>query len=283
MTKILKCLVVLMAVIVTFGSLSCEASKRTVAILPVENKSNENTYDVSAVMMEQLTASLHNSGSYNVVERAELGQIMKEGGFQHSGAVDTSTAIELGQLAGAKYSLITTITMLNVDENPKYKYTPNIKIVKNAVNRYRAKIAMTVRLIDNETSKDTMVSSIEASGTADETKIAVHEACVEAAKKVLKDIQKYNPFTARVLKIEGKDKDKKLYIDQGFDAGIRVGETLEIVREGSPIIKNGKVVDMTHIFIGKAKIIEVAADYSICKVIESTELVKVNDILKRAK
>ena len=203
MTKILKCLVVLMAVIVTFGSLSCEASRRTVAILPVENKSNENTYDLSTIMAEQLTVSLHNSGSYNVVERTELGQIMKEGGFQHSGAVDTSTAIELGQLAGAKYSLITTITMLNVDENPKYKYTPNIKIVKNAVNRYRAKIAMTVRLIDNETGKDTMVSSIEASGTGDETKIAVHEACVEAAKKVLKDIQKYNPFTAKVIKIEG--------------------------------------------------------------------------------
>ena len=279
MTKILKCLVVLMAVIVTFGSLSCEASRRTVAILPVENKSNENTYDLSTIMAEQLTVSLHNSGSYNVVERTELGQIMKEGGFQHSGAVDTSTAIELGQLAGAKYSLITTITMLNVDENPKYKYTPNIKIVKNAVNRYRAKIAMTVRLIDNETGKDTMVSSIEVSGTADETKIAVHEACVEAAKKVLKDIQKYNPFTAKVIKIEGK----KLYIDQGFDAGIRVGETLEIVREGSPIIKNGKVVDMTHISIGKAKITEVTADYSICKVIEATETIKVNDILKRAK
>ena len=101
MAKILKCLVVLMAVIVIFGSLSCEASRRTVAILPVENKSNENTYDLSTIMAEQLTVSLHNSGSYNVVERAELGQIMKEGGFQHSGAVDTSTAIELGQLAGA--------------------------------------------------------------------------------------------------------------------------------------------------------------------------------------
>lgn len=279
MTKILKCLFILIAAIITIGSLSCEASKRTVAILPVENKSNENTYDISAVMLEQLTVSLHNSGSYNVVERAELGQIMKEGGFQHSGAVDTGTAIELGQLAGAKYSLITTITMLNVDENPKYKYTPNIKIVKNAVNRYRAKIAMTSRLIDNETGKDIMVSAIEASGTADDTKIAVYEACVEAAKKVLKDIQKYNPFTARVLKIEGKT----LYIDQGFDAGIRVGETLEIVREGSPIIKNGKIVDMTHISIGKAKITEVTADYSICKVIEATESIKVNDILKRAK
>ena len=274
MTKILKCLVVLLAVIVTIGSLSCEASKRTVAILPVDNK-----YDISSIMMEQLTVSLHNSGSYTVVERSELGQIMKEGGFQHSGAVDTNTAIELGQLAGAKYSLISTITMVKVDENPKYKYTPNIKIVKKAVDKYKSRVAMTFRLIDNETGKDIIVNSIDASRTADDEQTALHDTCVEAANKVLQDIQKYHPFTARILEVQGNI----LYIDQGLDAGIRVGETFEIAREGNPIIKNGMIVAMTHISIGKAKITEVNSEYSICKVLSSTEEVKKNDILKRAK
>ena len=279
MTKILKCLVVLIAVVVTIGSLSCEASKRTVAILPVDNKSDESRSDISSIMMEQLTVSLHNSGSYTVVERSELGQIMKEGGFQHSGAVDTNTAIELGQLAGAKYSLISTITMVKVDENPKYKYTPNIKIVKKAVDKYKARMAMTFRLIDNETGKDIIVSSIDASKTADDEQTALHDACVEAANKVLQDIQKYHPFTARILEVQGDI----LYIDQGLDAGIRIGETFEIAREGNPIIKNGMIVAMTHISIGKAKITEVNSEYSICKVVTSTEVVKKNDILKRAK
>ena len=279
MIKILKCLVVLIAVIVTIGSTSCEASKRTVAILPVENKSDENNYDISSIIIEQLTVSLHNSGSYTVVERSELGQIMKEGGFQHSGAVDANTAIELGQLAGAKYSLISTITMVKVDENPKYKYTPNIKIVKKAVDKYKARVVMTFRLIDNETGKDIIVSSIDASETADDQKTALHDVCVEASNKVLQDIQKYHPFTARILEVQGDI----LYIDQGIDAGIRVGETFEIAREGNPIIKNGTIVAMTHISIGKAKITEVNAEYAICKVVSSTEAVKKNDILKRTK
>ena len=280
MSKMLKCLIVLMAVLVAVGSISCEASKRTVAILPVENTANNsNDYDISSIMMEQLAVSLHNSGSYTVVERSELGQIMKEGGFQHSGAVDTSTAIELGQLAGAKYSLITKITMVKVDENPKYKYTPNIKFVKKAVDKYKARIAMTFRLIDNETGKDIIVSSIDASETADDQQTALHDTCVDASKKVLQDIQKFHPFTARILEVQGD----VLYIDQGLDAGIRVGEIFDIVREGNPIIKNDVIVAMTQIPIGKAKITEVNAEYSICKVVTSTEAVKKNDILKRSK
>ena len=278
MSKILKFLIVLTALLLTIGSTFCEASKRTVAILPVENAFDaSDRYNISSILAEQLTVALHNSGTYTVVERTELGQIMKEGGFQHSGAVDTSTAVELGQLVGANYSLITKITNVKVDENPKYKYTPNIKLVKKAVDKYKARVAMTFRLIDNETGKDIIVSSIDASETADDQQTALHDACVEAAKKVLQDIQKYHPFTARILEVQGD----VLYIDQGLDAGIRVGETFEIAREGSPIIKNGVIVAMTHISIGKAKITEVNAEYSVCKVITYTEKVKKNDILKR--
>ena len=280
MSKILKCLIVLMAILVTIGSVSCEASKHTVAILPVDAASNDaKNYDISSIMMEQLTVSLHNSGSYTVVERSELGQIMKEGGFQQTGAVDTSTAIELGQLAGAKYSLLTKITMVKIDENPKYKYTPNIKFVKKAIDKYKARIAMTFRLIDNKTGKDIIVSSIDASETADDQQTALHDTCVDAAKKVLQDIQKFHPFTARILEVQGD----VLYIDQGLEAGIRVGEVFDIAREGNPIIKNGEIVAMTHIPLGKAKITEVNAEYSICKVVTSTESIKKDDILKRSK
>lgn len=280
MSKILKYLIALIVVFVTVGAVACEASKRTVAVLPVENKSNVTIdYDISSIMTEQLTVSLHNSGTYTVVERSELGQILKEGGFQHSGAVDTSTAIELGQLAGAKYSLITTITMVKVSENPKYKYTPNIKIVKKSVDKYKGRIALTFRLIDNESGKDIIVNSVDATETADDEQTALHDTCVEAAQKVLEEIQKHHPFTAKVLEVQGD----VLYIDQGLGAGIRVGEVFEIAREDRPIIKDDVIVAMTQITIGKAKVTEVNDSYSVCKVLSTNEEVKKNDILKRAK
>ena len=278
MSKLLKCLTLLFVVIVSIGSINCEASKRTVAILPVDVENNSYNYDIASIMAEQLAVSLHNSGSYTVVERSELGQIMKEGGFQYSGAVDASTAVELGQLAGAKYSLIGKVTNIKVDENPKYKYTPNIKFVKKAVAKYKARLVMTFHLIDNETGKNIIVSNVDASNTADDEKTALHDTCIEATKKVMQDIQKFHPFTARIIEVQGDT----LYIDQGVNAGIRVGEIFNIVREGNPITKNGVIVAMTQIPIGKAKITEINAEYSICKVITSNETIKKNDILKRA-
>ena len=275
MSKLLKCLLVLIVAFVTIGTINCEASKRTVAILPIESTSNE--YDVSSIMVEQLTVALHNSGHYTVVERSELGQLMKEGGFQHSGAVDMDSAIELGKLTGATYALISKITMVKVDENPKYKYTPNIKIIKKAVDKFKARVSMVFRLVSVETGKDIIVSSVDASETADDQATALHDACVELSKKVLMDIQKQHPFTARILEVQGDT----LYIDQGLDSGIRVGDILDIAREGSPIMKDGTIIAMTQIPIGKAKITEVNAEYSICKVINSTEAVQKNDILKR--
>ena len=47
------------------------------------------------------------------------------------------------------------------------------------------------------------------------------------------------------------------------------------------VAENMTIVAMTQMPIGKAKIIEVNAEYSICKVISSTEAVRKNDILKR--
>ena len=277
MSKLLKCLIILLARLVTIGTVTyCEATKRTVAIMPIE--SNTNDYDVSAIMAEQLAVALHTSGNYTVVERAKLGQILQESGFQQSGAVDSKSAVEVGKLAAAKYSLISQITMVKIDENPKYKYTPNIKLIKKAVDKYKARITMTCHLVDNESGKDIMVSSIDASDTADDETAALHDACVKASKKVLEEIQKQNPFTARILEVHGDT----LYIDQGLDSGIRVGEIFDIAREGEPIMKNGMIVAMTQIPIGKAKISEVNSEYSICKIVSSTEAVKKNDILKRA-
>ena len=273
--KLLKYLIVLVAALVTIGAIQCEASKRTVAIMPIDNISDE--YDISSIMAEQLTVALHNSGSYTVVERTELGQILKEGGFQHSGAVDMDSAINLGMLAGAKYSLISNITMVKVDENPNYKYTPNIKLLKKAVDKFKGRVSLTFRLIDNETGKDVIVSSVDVSETADDQKTALHDTCVKAAKKVMQNIQKFHPFTARILEVQGD----VLYIDQGLDSGIRVGEVFDVAREGDPIIKNDMIVAMTQTPIGKAKITEVNTEYSICKVISKTEEVKKNDILKR--
>ncbi len=53
-----------------------------------------------------LTDALVNSGSFTVVERSRLGQIVKEQGLTSSGLVDPAAAVSLGEVAGAIYLLV---------------------------------------------------------------------------------------------------------------------------------------------------------------------------------
>ena len=72
-----------------------------------------------------------------------------------------------------------------------------------------------------------------------------------------------------------------IYIDAGRESGFRKGETLIIIREGSPIIVNGKIVGMKETTIGKAKVTEVNDEYSICKVTSHSDVIKKGDVVKR--
>ena len=47
----------------------CEASKKIVAVMPLENVSGYEEEKVAEIMTEQLIVAIHSSGGYTVVER----------------------------------------------------------------------------------------------------------------------------------------------------------------------------------------------------------------------
>ena len=93
----------------------------------------------------------------------------------------------------------------------------------------------------------------------------------------MRELQKINPFAARIADIFGVD----IYIDKGSDSGLRKGEFLVISREIAPITVNGKIVGMKSEQIGRAQVIEVNAEYSVCRLIEQFYIVQQGDVLKR--
>ncbi len=89
-------------------------------------------------------------------------------------------------------------------------------------------------------------------------------------------MQTHNPFTARIIRVNGD----LIYIDAGLDSGLKKGETLDVMREENPIDSGGKLV-VTHTKLGNAKITEVNHDYSICQVGKHTGTIHTGDIVKR--
>ena len=267
--KLLVCLSIL---ICTFP---CEAAKKTVAIMPLECASNINKGSVADVMTEQLLIAVKESGIYSVVERNQLDSVMKEQGFQTL-AADPEYSVELGKLLGAKFVLIGKVTMLNTVEAGKK--TALQKIIGLFEDPFKSTISIDVKIIDSKTGEISLAKTVSADGRGKDETESLHKACANAAKQFMQEIQAANPFFGRVIGVSGND----IYIDQGIDSGVHKGDSLVVAREGEVMTDaGGQILGTTQTVIGKAKVTEVTAEYSICRITGNGVTAQKGDIVKR--
>ena len=272
-----KIFTAILAVAIVCSLNFCAAARKSVAVMPLENISGYSAQEVAEIMTEQLTVALYSSGAYTVVERTQLGTVIKEQGFQNI-AVDPATAVKLGKLSGADYSMLGKVTMAIVDNNPTASAVSQIgALIGLGDIGAAAKIALEVRFVDNETGEIVLAKTVEGSKSGATVPDAINNACKQVAENFLKELDGLNPFRARVADINGSD----IYIDQGSESGLRRGETLIVAREGAPIIVNGRVVAMRQTEIGKVKVVEVNADYAVCRADDESNGIQKGDVVKR--
>lgn len=265
----------------------CEASKKIVAVMPLENVSGYNEEKVAEIMTEQLIVAIHSSGNYTVVERLQMGAILREQGFQNI-AVDPSQAVELGKLSGANYTMVGKVTMATVENNPTSSAVEQLTSVFGLgdigamagqyVHKFKGKIELEFRFVDNTTGEIVIASTVTGNKSGSSVSDAFHNACRNAAENFIKQLDSINPFRARIAEINGAD----IYIDQGSEAGLRQGEILIVARESSPIVVNGKIVAMRQNEVCKIKVVEVNSDYAVCRAESISSGIRKGDIVKRS-
>ena len=271
---------------VIFCSLNfCEAAKKTIAVMPLQNISGYSDQRVAEIMTEQLLVAIHSSGGYTVLERTQMDTVIKEQGFQNI-MTDPNKATEMGKLSGADYTLLGKVTMTVVGNNPTASTVSQLKdrfglgqignMADGFIKKFKSRVQVEVRFVDNKTGEIIIAKTIEGGKTGTTQIEALNSACKDAAENFLKELDTVNPFRARIAEISDED----IYIDHGSLDGLRKGEILVVAREGAPIVVNGKVVAVKQTVVGKIKVIEVNADYAVCKK-ESGEIHK-GDIVKRS-
>lgn len=275
-------------------TVSAEAAKKVVAVMPFENVYGYNTENVAEIMTEEIMIALQNSGKYSVVERDQMAKILQEQGFQNI-AADPDTAVEIGKLIGANYSLIGKVTLAALEKNPARGIVESIlsNISRSSdhdygidlsttaggfVNGLKGKVSVDIRFVNNETGELVFAKSFSGSKTGSTPEAALYSSCKAAAAEFLKEITAN--FMGRVADISGNE----IYIDRGSDSGLTKDIELSVVRETSPIEVNGKIVGMKTIPVGKVKVIEVNLEYSVCKIIstEKGKKIQKGDIVKRS-
>lgn len=257
-------------------SLVSEAAMKTVAVGNFIDGTNSR---YGKMICEQLQSSIQNglvqNKNYTVVERSNLDQIFRELGLQNSGVVDSSSAIEIGNLSGADYTLMGKVVEAEINPYNNLAY-----------EGLKAKVAVSVQIVDNTTGRiisSDMISDTDSSATKNNLKkfiksdlvpghmsvnrdSLIYNAAEKVANKVLERMNDMNPLVGMVVAVN-TDEDTVTF-DLGYDDGVKKGDIYTIYTETEPIVHpvTGEILGVDEKYVGTVKVEEVRNNRSIAKI-----------------
>lgn len=163
----LASLIVLVALAGSLLALPAAAQKPLIAVIEFDFDATNQWWGWwrhqggADAVQEKFTTELVKSGRFTVLERQKLQQILAEQDLQHSGAVDTSTAVRLGKLLGVKYMLTGAITKYGT--HSVGASTGEIRRLPVGFKKNTFAAEVTARLVDVETGA--IVWADDAEGT----------------------------------------------------------------------------------------------------------------------
>lgn len=96
------------AILAVLCTLPAYAEMR-IAVMDFEVPDKSLTAQEAAGISELVRTEMINIGLFRVIERAQVGKVLREQGFQQTGCTDVSCAVQIGQLLSAKKILVGSI------------------------------------------------------------------------------------------------------------------------------------------------------------------------------
>jgi hypothetical protein len=115
------------------GCLLAQSVKPNIAVMELDGNGVSATE--LAGLSNRLRMELFNTGTYTVIERSRMDEILKEQGFQQTGCTNTQCAVEVGQLIGVQKIVIGSI------DKVAETYSVNVRMVDVASGRIDANVA----------------------------------------------------------------------------------------------------------------------------------------------
>ena len=211
---------------------------------------------------EQLTEMLINelvkTNRFDVIERKNIEDVLKEMKFGETRWVEKTSAAKAGAVIGAQ-----CIVMLTVGRN------------ENVATQPAGNVAAFIRMVDVSTSRIT--AAVMGVGPDAHNAIAVAVAELLRANAAA-------PWTAKVVKIDERDGKKEFIIDSGKDLGVQAGDVFAVFALGEPIkaADGDRVIGYRENGAGMVRVTDVKDQYSIAEPVELTGEVKLGDLVRPA-
>lgn len=246
--------------------------------------------DIGRGITNLLVTELVKNGTYRLIERQALDQILTEQNFQASGRGDPSTAARLGKVLGVDAIVIGAITQFGRDDKSLQagggaRVGP-VRLGGIGRQSSKATVVVDARLIDVQTAEILAVATgkgessrggvslygadiggIGAGGAIDMSSSNFQNTIIgEATRKAVEGlvaevVQANTKIVAVKVAVSGLVADvagSDVTVNIGTLAGIRAGETYEVVRPGREIKdpSTGRVIRRVTTPVGTVKITE---------------------------
>ncbi len=251
---------------------------------------------------DMIVGKLVEGGTYRVIERSRIDQILKEQDLGASGRVDSDTAARIGKLLGVEAVLTGSITQFNVEK--REAGGGGFFGIGGSTKTSNAVVQISARLIDTETGE--IIATANGKGDADQSnstvsifglgggssnsnddtllRLAADKAVAQVVATISDASGKLSALTgggveATVADITGG----QITLNKGTSAGLSKGMTLSVERVSKQVKdpSTGKVIRTISTSIGKIELIEVARDYAVGRVVSGSGF-RVGDNVKAA-
>ncbi|MGC2062358.1 MAG: CsgG/HfaB family protein [Thermodesulfovibrionales bacterium] len=273
--------------------------KKRVAVTKFDNKvkGTYGSWNIGEGMAEQLTTALIKTGRFVVVERQALQDVLGEQELGQTGVIKKETAAKVGQVLGAQIIVRGVVSEFEQAESGGGSGI-GIGGFRIGGRSSNAHVGIDIRLIDATSGQvltsHNAVGKVESSGVAfgvsrgivdfgaDSFKNApigqATRQAIEDAVKFIVDTMETVPFTAKVVKIEGK----KIYINIGSNMNIRSGTKMYAYALGEDLVDpdTGLRLGADEKLLGTVEVRDVQSKFSIGYMVSGNGPLKRGDVLK---
>ncbi len=273
--------------------------KKRIAVTKFENKvkGTYGSWNIGEGMADQLATALIKSGRFVVIERQALSEVLGEQELGQTGIIKKETSAKVGQVLGAQILIRGAVTEFEQEESGGgggIGYG-GFRIGGKSSN---AHVGIDIRLIDSTSGQ--VLTSHNAVGKAESSGISVGVSrglvdfgadsfknapigqatrqAIEDAVSFIVNTMETVPFTAKVVKIDGK----KIYINIGSNMNIRSGTKMYAYALGEDLVdpETGLKLGADEKLIGTVEVRDVQEKFSIGYMSSGNGSLKRGDILK---
>ena len=275
----------------------------TIAVVNFRNRSGySGEWSLGDGMSDMLATALFKTGKFKVVERGQLGIILKERQMALDGELDAGFAMKLGQLTGADYIITGTVSEFGLSQGGIGGVGGGFHGFGGlGVKTQTARVVVDVRIIDVKNGQ--IVAADQGEGKESTGSLTAgggnwHDyggisfgssgfdsslpgkATRKAINSLVEKISGYI-YNPKIVDVSGNE----VTINVGSSSGIKPNTKMKVISQGKEIIDpdTKQVLGRKKSEIGQIKITSVEEKYSTGIIISSIGAINVGDLVEKMK